>query len=66
MNKRISHHRNAESFLVKAQWFQSLSIEERMELLCEYTDLILENNPHILESKHAKSITGHIQVLKRT
>ena len=43
----ISHDRSDEDILAKAAWFQSLSLEERMELLCEYTDLILENNPDL-------------------
>ena len=41
----VSHDRSDEDILAKAAWFQSLSLEERMDLLCEYTDLILENNP---------------------
>lgn len=45
----ISHDRADESIEAKAAWFQSLSLEERMELLCEYTDLILENNPDIAD-----------------
>jgi hypothetical protein len=43
----ISHDRADEDIVAKAAWFQSLSVEERMELLCEFTDLILENNPGI-------------------
>jgi len=45
----ISHDRADEDIVAKAAWFQSLSVEERMELLCEFTDLILENNPGIAD-----------------
>jgi hypothetical protein len=41
----VSHDRSEEDIMAKAAWFQSLPLEERMALLCEYTDLILENNP---------------------
>jgi len=47
----------------KARWFQSLSLPERMELPCEFTDLILENNPKVAETNRAQSSEGRIQVL---
>jgi len=64
MELRISHSREDETPEAKALWFQSLSVEERMELLCEWTDLILENNPGILERKSAQPITGRVRVLE--
>jgi hypothetical protein len=57
MNARISHDFGAESTEAKARWFQSLTIEERMNFLCEFTDLILENNPTIAE-KHDDQPAG--------
>lgn len=47
----VSHDRSKESPEEKARWFQRLSLEERMELLCFYTDLILRNNPDINKEK---------------
>ena len=44
MRLSISHDRHTEDPIEKARWFQSLSIEERAELLCNFTDLILEIN----------------------
>jgi hypothetical protein len=38
----ISHNINEETLEAKAKWFSSLSYAERMDLLCEFTDLILE------------------------
>ena len=64
MDLSISHSRQEETPEAKALWFQSLSVEERMELLCEWTDLILENNPGILERKSAQPITGRVRVLE--
>ncbi|MBN2410284.1 hypothetical protein JXQ31_01245 [candidate division KSB1 bacterium] len=66
MKGQIFHSFNAESMESKAKWFLSLTLTERMELLCAYTDLILENNPEILETKNAQPVTGRIQVLSKT
>jgi hypothetical protein len=61
----ISHDRQEETPEAKAIWFQSLTLQEREELLCEYTDLILSINPHIVDQKHAQPITGRICVLSK-
>jgi hypothetical protein len=44
MNQTISHDRYEETLEAKARWFQSLSLAERMDLLCFFADLILDNN----------------------
>ncbi|NJN96857.1 MAG: hypothetical protein HC875_23525 [Anaerolineales bacterium] len=62
----ISHNRQDETPETKALWFQSLSLSERMDLLCFFTDLILTNNPRIGEQKHAQSVTGRVRVLSKT
>ena len=54
MNKAISHDRQEETPEAKARWFQSLSLSERMYLLCFFTDLIVTNNPRIVEQKDAQ------------
>ena len=59
----ISFDRSEESLLAKARWFRGLSMEERMQYLCEVTDLILENQPDLPHKKHAKSLTGRVRVL---
>ncbi|MBW8010429.1 MAG: hypothetical protein FVQ83_04190 [Chloroflexi bacterium] len=66
MEKIISHDRQEETPEAKARWFQSLTLEERMEMLCAFTDLILENNPHIVEQKDAQPIAGRVRVLTKT
>ena len=63
MAERISHDRSSESPEAKAAWFQSLSLEERMELLCEFTDLVLELNPGIGKRRHVHSVTGRVRVI---
>jgi hypothetical protein len=60
----ISHGYQEETIEEKARWFQSLSLQERMDLFCEYTDLILELNPKIMEEKDAEPIAGRVLVLR--
>ena len=63
VRKGISHDRQEETIEAKARWFQSLSLSERMELLCSFTDLILSNNPDIAEQQDAQPIHGRVLVL---
>ncbi len=66
MEESISHSRADESMVAKAQWFQSLSLSERMDLLCFFTDLILSTNPKIAEKKDAQPVAGRVRVLSKT
>ena len=45
----VAHDRGQETLEAKARWFQSLTLQERMDLLCTFTDLILSANPGIVE-----------------
>ena len=63
MNPMISHDRRSETPESKARWFQSLSLEERMELLCAFTDLVLENNPHMADVKNAQQTSDRVRIL---
>lgn len=63
MDGLVSHDRREETPEAKARWFQSLSLEERMELLCAFTDLALAVNPDLPDRKHAEPVAGRIQVL---
>ena len=65
MNRAVSHDRQEETLEAKARWFQSLSLSERMDLLCSFTDLILAINPKIVEQKDAQPIPGRIRVLSK-
>ncbi len=59
----ISHDRADEDIIAKARWFASLTAEERMEMLCVFTDMAFAANPDIAERKDAQSRTGRIRVL---
>ena len=62
---QISHDRAEETPQAKARWFASLSIEERMDLLCEFTDLALDAHPSLVNHRHAQSTSGRIRVLEQ-
>ncbi len=66
MDKAISHDRNDESAEAKARWFQSLTVSERMEMLCSFTDMALTANPTLQERKHAQPLAGRIQIVSKT
>jgi hypothetical protein len=66
MNKAISHSRTEETPEAKARWFQSLTLSERMDMLCYFTDLILENNPNIMGLKDAQPTSKRIRILSKT
>ena len=61
----ISHDRQQESIEEKARWFQSLTIQERAELFCQFTDLILTANPKIAERKYAQPVAGRILIVTK-
>ena len=65
MNIKISHNRDDESIEAKVEWFRSLSVEERMDLLCCFTDLALALNHDILEKKDDQQFNRRIRVLSK-
>ena len=65
MKTSISHSFSEETPESKARWFQSLTLQERMELLCAFTDMILSVNPQIKDQKDAEPVAGRIRVLSQ-
>ena len=61
--KQISHDFKDESIEAKVRWFRALTLSERMEILCNYTDLALELNPDLAGKKDAQSIKGRVRIL---
>ncbi len=66
MDRIISHDRTDETPEAKAIWFRSLSLSERMEMLCAFTDLVLAINPGIADLKDAKQTRKGIRVLSKS
>ncbi|RIK61844.1 MAG: hypothetical protein DCC65_18390 [Planctomycetota bacterium] len=65
MHLSISHDRNDESPEPTAAWFRSLTIEERMDLFCKWTNLILDANPGIPDADDARSPSMRILVVSK-
>jgi len=65
-NGGVTHDRSEETIEAKAQWFRSLPLSERMDMLCSFTDLALSVNPALQERKDAQPVAGRIQVISRT
>ncbi|MBW2740762.1 MAG: hypothetical protein JRE64_18385 [Deltaproteobacteria bacterium] len=63
MSQTISHDRNDETIEAKTRWFKSLSVSERMEMLCSFVDLALTLNPELSDKKNAQQIKGRIQII---
>ena len=66
MKKAVSHDRNEETMEAKVRWFQSLSLSERMEMLCSFTDLALSSNPNLPDLKDAQQAKRRIQIITKT
>lgn len=49
MLKSVSHDRAEETMEAKVRWFQTLSVEERLEYLCALAELALAVRPHLME-----------------
>lgn len=60
----ISHDWSEETMEAKAKWFKSLSMTERLDMLCFFTELILSQNPAMAQGRNVEPIPGRIQVLK--
>ena len=65
MKMTISHDRREETPEAKARWFQSLTLAERMDYFCAFTDMILSVNPQIVEQEDAKPVRGRVRVLSK-
>jgi hypothetical protein len=64
--KQISHNINDESIEAKVHWFRALPISERMELLCNFTDLALELNPDLAGKRDAQPTKRRVRILSKT
>lgn len=59
----VSHDRTEETLANKAEWFRSLSLTDRMDLLCSFTDIALEINPGLADLKDAQQTSRSIRIL---
>jgi len=66
MNATVTHDRTEETIEAKTRWFRSLSLVERMDMLCAFTELLLMTDPKIVEQKNAEPIKGRVRVLAKS
>ncbi len=65
MKPTLTHDRAEETIEAKTLWFRSLTLVERMEMLCAFTELLLVANPKIVEQKDAEPVEGRVLVLTK-
>jgi hypothetical protein len=63
LRRFVSHDPSEETPEAKARWFQSLTVAERMEYLCQITEMALTFNPRIAERRNVTAASGRVQVL---
>ncbi len=64
--EQISHNINDESIESKVLWFRALPLSERMEMLCNFTDLALELNPDLAGKEDAQPTKRRVRILSET
>lgn len=62
-NKTVTHDRTEESIEAKVRWFKTLSLPERMEMFCSFTDLALAMNPKLADMKDAQQTERRFQII---
>lgn len=62
----ISHNREEETLEAKALWFSSLTMEERMQIFCDLTDIALSIDPSLPGKKHVEPTSGSVQIITTT
>ena len=62
----VSHDWAEETPEAKARWFRTLTMADRMQIVCELTDLALSINPSLPEKNRAQPTAGRIQIISRT
>lgn len=60
MDLSITHDRLEETIEAKTLWFRSLTLSERMDILCAFTDLLLLTNPEIAEQRDVEPVEGRV------
>lgn len=65
MSKGIAHEWSEETPEARARWFRSLSVAERIEVLCAFTDMVLAVQPDIADRKDAQQTRPGVRILSR-
>ncbi len=60
----VSHDRAEESFEAKARWFQTLTMDERLDYLFELMDMMAENDNKAVRPIDVSAFKGCVQILR--
>ncbi|MFB3894122.1 MAG: hypothetical protein ACE15C_19130 [Phycisphaerae bacterium] len=67
MKFSVSHDWSEETPEAKAQWFQSLTVEKRMAIFTEITEMALAINPDVTKKKsvtYRELAEGKVRILR--
>ena len=66
IEKAISHKWKEETTDEKTRWFKTLPLSERMDMLCYFTDMVLNVNPEIVElKKYAQPTLRRVRIVSK-
>ena len=60
----VHHGWEHETIEAKARWFQSLSAEDRLDLLWEFMEMIRSASPSLLEKRNAEQSAKGVRILR--
>lgn len=63
--KPVSHDPREEDLISKVRWFSTLSPEDRLRTLLEWSEAMQQLNPGIREVGRHAAVPGRIQILER-
>jgi hypothetical protein len=66
MIPRVTFDRSEETPEAKARWFQSLTIDQRIDVFCAFFDLMVSANPNWTTMKNVQQPSSRVLVLSRT
>lgn len=64
MNPQVLVGREHESMEAKTRWFSALTLEQRMRVIADTTDLLVAINPNLLKKEYAEPARPGVQVIK--
>jgi hypothetical protein len=64
LEPKVIQSREAETIQAKALWFKSLTVEERLDIFCEITEMALALHPELAQGTHVTPLPANTQVIR--
>jgi hypothetical protein len=61
----ISHDWNQKTPKAKTRWFRSLTLEQRLDVWTQFSQLALSLNPSLADKRDVRQTQGRVRVLER-